>query len=100
MNDNDNSNINDKPAQPINFPIQYILAPMVGASELPFRLLTRNYGVQTAYTPMLRSRLETVSTPPSDRHSGLLGAEGDKNTKIGSKYGRIYEECFDMLSVL
>ncbi len=41
----------------ISFPIKYILAPMVGASELPFRLLCRKYGAQTAYTPMMNSHL-------------------------------------------
>jgi hypothetical protein len=40
---------------PFNFPVQYILAPMVGASELPFRILCRKYGAQTCYTPMMSS---------------------------------------------
>ncbi len=42
-------------AKKITFPIRYILAPMVGASELPFRILCRKYGAQTAYTPMMNS---------------------------------------------
>ena len=37
------------------FPIKYVLAPMVGASELPFRILCRKYGAQTCYTPMMSS---------------------------------------------
>ncbi|CAB9521984.1 synthase [Seminavis robusta] len=49
---------------------------MVGASELPFRLLTRKYGAQLAYTPMMSSvrfvrepsyRNEIFQTNPLDR---------------------------------
>lgn len=36
---------------------RFILAPMVGASELPFRLLCRRYGATIAYTPMMSSEL-------------------------------------------
>ena len=58
------------------FPIQYILAPMVGASELPFRMLCRKYGAQTCYTPMMSStqfvsdaqyRNDEFQTTPEDR---------------------------------
>ncbi len=60
----------------ISFPIQHILAPMVGASELPFRLLCRKYGTSTCYTPMMSSskfssdpcyRKEEFQTIPEDR---------------------------------
>lgn len=56
--------------------LQHILAPMVGASELAFRLLCRRYGATLAYTPMISSdrfavdakyRAEEFQTTPEDR---------------------------------
>jgi tRNA-dihydrouridine synthase 1 len=61
---------------PLQFDCKYILAPMVGASELAFRLLTRKYGAQLAYTPMMSStsfardeayRKREFQTIPEDR---------------------------------
>jgi tRNA-dihydrouridine synthase 1 len=55
---------------------RFICAPMVGASELAFRLLCRKYGVQLAYTPMINSELfatdaayreQEFQTTPEDR---------------------------------
>lgn len=36
---------------------KYCVAPMVNASELPFRMLCRKYGCDMAWTPMLHSRM-------------------------------------------
>ena len=43
------------PARHLIPPHRFILAPMVGGSELAFRMLCRNYGVSIAYTPMMNS---------------------------------------------
>lgn len=37
------------------FPV--VVAPMVGHSELPFRMLCRKYGAKICYTPMINSKL-------------------------------------------
>jgi tRNA-dihydrouridine synthase 1 len=36
---------------------KFICAPMVEQSDLPFRMLTRKYGCDLAYTPMYHSRV-------------------------------------------
>lgn len=56
--------------------LRYIVAPMVGGSELAFRLLCRKYGATIAYTPMMSSerfavdeeyRKTEFQTTPEDR---------------------------------
>jgi hypothetical protein len=44
-----------KPSK-LSFDYRYIVAPMVGASELPFRLMCRKYGAQLCYTPMMMAK--------------------------------------------
>ena len=55
---------------------RFVLAPMVEQSELPWRMLTRKYGAELCYTPMMHAgvfsrdptyREENFSTCPQDR---------------------------------
>ena len=76
----DRINIYKAAASPDNphfpFDIRHTLAPMVGASELAFRLLCRKYGATLAYTPMISAaefgrsesyRHAEFQTVPEDR---------------------------------
>ncbi|KNC47435.1 uncharacterized protein AMSG_02453 [Thecamonas trahens ATCC 50062] len=55
---------------------KYIVAPMVNASELAFRLLTRRYGAELCVTPMLNSAVWVRSE--EYREKNLRVAPGDE----------------------
>ena len=58
----------------------HISAPMVGCSELPFRMLVRRHGVDVCYTPMIDSR-RFVAASPAERRALFdpRGCCGDGN---------------------
>lgn len=71
----------------------YILAPMVGASELPFCLLCRRYGAQLAYTPMINSekfaidesyRQQEFQSVPEDRPLVAHFSANDPHTLLAA----------------
>lgn len=53
----------------------HILAPMVGASELPFRFLCRRYGAQLCYTPMMSSQSFATSSDYRKEYFGKTNSE-------------------------
>jgi tRNA-dihydrouridine synthase 1 len=95
-----------KAKETLSFDHQYIVAPMVGASELPFRLLCRKYGAQCAYTPMMSAaqfgkdpayRKKEFQTTPFDRPLVChFGANDPKEFALAAKAAEPYCDAIDL----
>ncbi|VEU35888.1 unnamed protein product [Pseudo-nitzschia multistriata] len=55
-----------------------VVAPMVDASDLPFRLLCRRYGANLCYTPMIHSRLVVDSKTYREKFTGTWLETADR----------------------
>lgn len=90
----------------LSFDHNYIVAPMVGASELPFRLLCRKYGAQACYTPMMIAsefanskeyREKEFQTTPFDRPLVCHFAANDpKDFANAAKVAEPYCDAIDL----
>eukprot|EP01028_Stygiella_incarcerata_P009500 TRINITY_DN45405_c0_g1_i3.p2 TRINITY_DN45405_c0_g1~~TRINITY_DN45405_c0_g1_i3.p2 ORF type:complete len:165 (+),score=28.46 TRINITY_DN45405_c0_g1_i3:82-576(+) len=85
---------------------RHILAPMVEYSELPYRMLCRNYGAQLAYTPMIHSRLyvEQKRTrkeyfQPCEEDRPLFGHFCGNDPETILKAAKMVEEHVDAVDV-
>ena len=111
---NNNSNANTIVSIPSSLPtlknekrtvalesLKYVVAPMVGGSELAFRLLCRRYGATIAYTPMMNSekfavdaeyRKAEFQTTPEDRPVVAHFSANDPNTFLQAAL-HVQDQC-------
>jgi tRNA-dihydrouridine synthase 1 len=75
MNSNNNkSSLNNNNTEPKAF----VCAPMVDQSDLPFRLLCRNYGTNLCYTPMIHAKLAVTSVKYRQKFIGNTWLQADR----------------------
>ena len=86
-------------------PVPYVLAPMAGVSDLPFRLITRSFGAPLAFTEMIDARAlshgdrrtrHMLSSSEDDRP---LGAQlvGNDETYLGKALDALQGKGIDVL---
>ena len=73
-------------------PHQFVLAPMVGGSELAFRLLARRHGAQLCYTPMMHSA-EFIAPSKTERGIGQLEIHPDDTPLVAHFSGNDPATC-------
>eukprot|EP01038_Epipyxis_sp_PR26KG_P005647 gene5647-7798_t len=71
------------PLHPAPRALNYIVAPMVGGSELAFRVLCRRYGATLAYTPMMHSdRFAVDEAYRRDEFQTIAPNNSDNNSEV------------------
>ncbi len=90
----------------VTFPSPYILAPLSGISDLPFRMINRSFGCKFAFSEMISCRalvsrnkktLEMLETIPSDRPLGIQLLGNDPESIRGALEVLKEYDIFDII---
>ena len=73
---------------------RFLVAPMVEQSELAFRLLTKRYGAQLTYSPMVHARILTERGASSEQWvRELLTTPGERPMIVQVKFNTFLSKC-------